>query len=677
MSSNKKFICPLCREKFTSLSGIHDHINEDHSESIPPGYDAARYYYYLLTEKTSGKCIVCGKPTNWNPSTNKYKRFCEDPKCKQEYRKTFEKRMFQKHGKVSLLNDPDHQRKMLASRSISGKYEWSDGTFKTYTGTYEKDFAQMLDVFMNFDSDDVEMPSPHTYEYIYQGEKKFYIPDAYIYSLNLEIEIKESDNMHHKIQAVDRVKEKLKDDVLLSQKNVHYIKILDKKYDDFFKYLMKRKEDFKDINKVDLNNKPVKESCSDIVTEVNYLKNSDDIYFNYDNFLNNKSNMLFITGLSGSGKSTLAKQLTREYDAIYIELDLFCPVVFEHILNNKQYRKPIDARYQQIILEYINTKLKKYIKLNSKKEYIFDYKPWYSIECVHFIEYITKKLYMDKHRYIIDGFQIFEDPDMFDIIKAFPVIVKSTPALTSYIRMRKREGDTLLGVLHSEVVKNKLDRIPQYNNMLKSVNLFIDKMDVSLSESYIFSKKDEFINIDSWKPGKDTNALYITGLSGSGKTSLTYNIARHYNANVIGLDHVFGHKDLLEIDDIELPPGLKIIKKFYSNPANLFDTTDKSIFIKNLKKFMNYMMDYMSHNPNKLFIIEGIDIYLHPDIFNLKDKPVVIKNTSTLKSFYRAHKRERYQVLLSEIEWYMREEKTLNKFVKTLTESSIDIIGRL
>ena len=44
---------------------------------------------------------------------------------------------------------------------------------------------------MNFDSDDVMTPSPHTYYYEYGGEKKFYIPDVYIPSLNLEIEIKQ------------------------------------------------------------------------------------------------------------------------------------------------------------------------------------------------------------------------------------------------------------------------------------------------------------------------------------------------------------------------------------------------------------------------------------------------------------------------------------------------------
>lgn len=41
--------------------------------------------------------------------------------------------------------------------------------------------------------------------------------------------------MHHKIQSVDKVKERLKDKVMLSQHSVHYIKIPNKNYGKFLK----------------------------------------------------------------------------------------------------------------------------------------------------------------------------------------------------------------------------------------------------------------------------------------------------------------------------------------------------------------------------------------------------------------------------------------------------------
>ena len=271
----KKIQCPFCDESYTSIEGLTEHIEDEHSEDIPNDYSISRYLYYLRTGKTSGSCVVCKKPTAWNESTQKYNRFCADPKCKEKYRKTFEKRMIGKYGKTTLLNDPDQQRKMLEHRKISGKYKWSDGTEKVYTGTYELDFLKMLDLFLNFDSDDVMTPSPHTYYYIYEGEKKFYIPDAYIASLNLEVEVKQGGahpNLKPNMVKIDKVKENLKDEVMNSLKDVNYIKVVDKNYTNFFQYLSKRKYDYMNIKNV---------TVSDIIQEgmetVQLLEDSIDL----------------------------------------------------------------------------------------------------------------------------------------------------------------------------------------------------------------------------------------------------------------------------------------------------------------------------------------------------------------------------------------------------------------
>lgn len=248
------FKCPICNDKFNEVEDLYGHLEDDHHESIPKDQSAAQYYYFLKTGKEHGNCVVCKMPTKWNDATGKYARFCEKMECKDKYRDEFKKRMIGKHGRVHLLNDPDQQRKMLANRSISGEYEWSDNKSIPYTGSYEKDFLQFLDVFMHFDSEDIIAPSPHTYYYIYEGEEKFYIPDVFIASLNLEIEIKDggdNPNNHHKIQAVDKVKEKLKDDVMTSQKEFSYIKLVNKNYDAFFDFMMRKKQEFNDTGKTD------------------------------------------------------------------------------------------------------------------------------------------------------------------------------------------------------------------------------------------------------------------------------------------------------------------------------------------------------------------------------------------------------------------------------------------
>lgn len=243
--------CKFCDKYFDDSDEYAAHIEAYHEDLIPPEMTGYQFYYYLKTGKKSGKCIICSKETTWNTKTKKYKRFCDNPKCKDKYVAVFKKRMIGKYGKITLLNDPEQQKKMLANRKISGVYKWHDGKEITYTGTYELSFLRFLDEIMDYDSSDVISPSPHTYFYTYEEKQHFYIPDLFIPSLNLEIEIKDSEpggpneNKHWKIQEVDRVKEKLKDNVMRSNSNsFNYLKITNKNNSKFFEYLEKAKYNF-------------------------------------------------------------------------------------------------------------------------------------------------------------------------------------------------------------------------------------------------------------------------------------------------------------------------------------------------------------------------------------------------------------------------------------------------
>ena len=233
--------CPHCGAKYKSLQTWGNHITSVHPGMIPDGWSYARYLYFIQTGKRHGNCIVCKNETEWNDVTKKYERFCKNPKCKEEYREMFKKRMISKYGKVHLLDDPEQQRKMLANKKISGTYTFRDGVKVTYTGTYELDFLKMLDMFLYFNGNDILCPSPHTYYYDYINEndkehegKHFFIPDAYIPSLNLEIEIKQNTNTHPKLLKIDKVKEQLKDEMMKNLTGVNYIKIVEKDYSEFF-----------------------------------------------------------------------------------------------------------------------------------------------------------------------------------------------------------------------------------------------------------------------------------------------------------------------------------------------------------------------------------------------------------------------------------------------------------
>lgn len=248
MGKKKRIRCKLCDFICFSMDDYVSHLEDKHPESIPEGMDGWQFAYYLKTRRTNGNCVVCKKPTDWNSVTHKYNRFCNNPACKNKYREIFKSRMIGKYGKTSLLNDPEQQKKMLANRKISGTYMWRDHAHRsTYTGSYEKSFLEFLDKVLNFDPNDVITPSPHTFYYEYEGKTHFYIPDMFIPSLNLEVEIKDggnNPNTHSKIMAVDKVKEQLKDDVMKTS-SFNYIKIVNKENEKFLEFLevLKSKDD--------------------------------------------------------------------------------------------------------------------------------------------------------------------------------------------------------------------------------------------------------------------------------------------------------------------------------------------------------------------------------------------------------------------------------------------------
>lgn len=505
----KYFKCTLCddnKERFKTLDGLCNHLDKVHQDEKPKNFTTEQFAYFLRTGKTEGSCIVCRKPTKWNESTGKYHRFCDNPKCKEKYRETFKTRMIGKYGKVSLLDDPEQQKKMLANRKISGKYKWSDGKEVPYTGTYELDFLKMLDVLLEYESKDVMSPSPHTYYYTYEGKKHFYIPDFFIPSLNLEIEIKDggdNSNQHPKIQAVDKVKEKLKDEVMTSQNEFSYVKITNKEYNTFFNFLLELKSQYQASkgNKDEMT--PIfliGESATEIelveepVTE-NLIFNRNDLYYNLEKFESGKSNVLLITGFSGSGKSTLANQLSSKYKCNYFELDALSFYL------NKQASVEDLKNGEPALVDFINKK-----KLEESVPKKSDYMKLYE-EYLQFLVNWCKKRKPDK--YIIEGLQIYEifdekSPQSF--ITSNPFIIKGTSALVSAIRGAKRNDGHFLkefkGLLAWAIRDNKE----------------LTELEKSLTESLILSPdeteeiKKDFDKINIVKDIKKSNLQETTSL---------------------------------------------------------------------------------------------------------------------------------------------------------------------
>ena len=151
MKSNRKYKCPYCEYRNTREELV-SHLENKHSDMIPEKYSAARVIFNYINKKESGKCIVCGRDTEWNEKNWKYNRLCGRKECSDKLRNDYKKNMIKVHGKTTLLDDPIHQTKMLANRSISGTYKFADGGTKSYTGSFEKKALEFMDNVLNIKS---------------------------------------------------------------------------------------------------------------------------------------------------------------------------------------------------------------------------------------------------------------------------------------------------------------------------------------------------------------------------------------------------------------------------------------------------------------------------------------------------------------------------------------------
>ena len=232
----RKNVCHVCGSSYTSYPLLVNHYMKQHKELLPDGKSVHQELFDNRKGNVGRKhiCVICRKnPVPWNDESRRYERFCST-RCRDQARALAVKNMKAKYGKDTLLRDPAHQQMMQYSRDISGEYKFKDGSTIRYMGSYEKDFLVFYENDLKFPPKDI-IECPYYFQYIYKGEKHAYIPDYYITSLDLIVEIKEGTNNHPHMQ-VDRAKEALKDKVVASSGH-HYFKVIEKNYVPLVNYI--------------------------------------------------------------------------------------------------------------------------------------------------------------------------------------------------------------------------------------------------------------------------------------------------------------------------------------------------------------------------------------------------------------------------------------------------------
>lgn len=232
---SRKYRCPFCNKTY-ERDKLSSHIDNKHEEMINPDkeYTANRIVFDVCNHKEpigqgKGICRICKQPTEWNEDNVRYESYCSD-QCKKQARENYKNNMLRVHGKITLLDDMEWQENMLANRSISGKYKWSDGTYKSYVGSYEKKFLEFCDNVLNIRSDDLLTPGP-TIEYEYEGKKHKWITDAIYLPYNLVFDIKDGgDNKNTRDMPEYRNKQIQKEKFITDQGEYNYIRLTNNEF---------------------------------------------------------------------------------------------------------------------------------------------------------------------------------------------------------------------------------------------------------------------------------------------------------------------------------------------------------------------------------------------------------------------------------------------------------------
>ena len=149
-------------------------------------------------------------------------------------------------------------------------------------------------------------------------------------------------------------------------------------------------------------------------------------------------------------------------------------------------------------------------------------------------------------------------------------------------------------------------------------------------------------NLDSWGKSPSTNVLYVTGYSGSGKSSLAVAMQGQKD-DVIHLDSYFDNPDGPR--DKRFDTHLKKTCPEYVELSLSKGQLSISEFDRIATKFENEIENFgkAEFANGRKVICEGVQLLdntIRPDKNFFRDKPMIIMNTGAITSAYRSAKRD-------------------------------------
>lgn len=241
MANKKKYKCPYCDARMYRERLII-HVADKHEEMIPQEFTPRRVVFNSINHKDGGRCVICGKPSRWIEESGHYDRYCSKA-CRTKAREKYKENILRVRGTTNLLEDPEVQTKMLAGRSISGEYKFTDGGIRSYTGSYEAKLLEFADKALNIPSEYIETPGP-ILEYQYNGKKHNWVTDQYWWPWNLIIEVKDGGKNPNKKPMEDSRSRQLCKELMITDKGTYnYLRLTDNQFPQLIELLLEIKQE--------------------------------------------------------------------------------------------------------------------------------------------------------------------------------------------------------------------------------------------------------------------------------------------------------------------------------------------------------------------------------------------------------------------------------------------------
>ena len=600
--NQKKYKCPYCDQRFIR-SKLHIHIQDKHEDLIPEGYTALRIAFNTINHKDHGTCIICKEESPWNEIKGRYERLCGKESCKEAYKKMIAERNKRIYGTDRLQTDPKYntevQKKALAGRKIAGKYKFDDGGEIAYVGSYERKLLEFLDKTMKCNSEDILSPGPEI-PYIWEDKEHVYLPDFYYIPYNLIIEVKDGgDNKNNNpgVKEDNGSRLQAKEKAVKDLNKYSYIRLTNNNFGQLLSLMALLK-----YNLLEDNTNPVYRINESGLINEGYIFSKDNLFINFDKFKDGKTNICFVTGLSGSGKSTEAEKIAKEYNAEWIELD-----IFEHC---KSFSDSELKQAGQVFYDYLSNHKDIWNKLKNNELHGNDL----NNEITKFVKYCIRWCLKHKeNKWIIEGVQIFSFVDPKEI-KSYPIVFIRASMLKSILQRWKRNGDGKIKLWKE--LKNEFPQLLSwYIDNEKAFKAF-QKAVLNESSEFKSNSRSNIVITDNLEIANALNLRYPNGIlitANDFEDLWKYDLNRLSNNDKINTNKSF-------YDYIISNPELK--QAFDNN------TISKDLLIKYTSSYLNYLLYWCMKYKDNIFIIYSKYMQSMVDEYTLRNIKIYNESTS-------------------------------------------------